>query len=95
MNPHIALLMTRPAHILLCGWRGDHHCYVDLIGVSPAWPLEGWRDAASALAIVQRAKHHKNVCQSPLRFPALRVFSFFFFSFGVQRKSSLTACADV
>ena len=43
--------LTRPADILLYGWRGDGHCYVDLVGVSPA--CGGCRDAVFALAIVE------------------------------------------
>ena len=50
--------LTRPADILLYGWRGDHHCCVDLVGVSPA--RGGWRDAASALATVEQAKREKH-----------------------------------
>ena len=42
--------LTRPADILLYSWRGDSHCCVDLVGVSPA--RGGWRDAASALALL-------------------------------------------
>ena len=46
--------LTRPADILLYGWRGDHHYCVDLIGVSPA--RGDWWDAASALTSVEQSK---------------------------------------
>ena len=50
--------LTRPADILLYCWRDDRHCCVDLVGVSPA--RGSWRDAASALAIVEQAKRDKH-----------------------------------
>ena len=43
--------LTKLADILLYAWRGAHHCYVDLVGVSPA--RGGWRDAASTLPAVE------------------------------------------
>ena len=35
-DPLNSCLLTRPANILLYGWRGDRHSCVDLLGVSPA-----------------------------------------------------------
>ena len=54
--------LTRPADILLYGWREDRHCCVDLVGVSPA--RGGWRDADSAAAVVEQAKRdmHSEEC---------------------------------
>ena len=56
--------LTRPADILLYSWRGDSHCCVDLVGVSPA--RGGWRDAASALLSVEQGKRdkHAHICRS-------------------------------
>ena len=56
--------LTRPADILLYSWRGDSHCCVDLVGVSPA--RSGWRDAASALSSVEQGKRdkHASTCRS-------------------------------
>ena len=51
--------LTRPVDILLYGWRGDHHYFVDLVCVSPA--QGGWRDAASTLATVEQAKRDKHM----------------------------------
>ena len=50
--------LTRPANILLYSWRGDQHCSVDFVGVSPA--RGGWRDAPSAFANVEQAKRDKH-----------------------------------
>ena len=52
--------LTKPADILLYVWLGDHHCCVDLVGVSSA--RNGWRDAASALMIVEQGKREKHAC---------------------------------
>ena len=46
--------LSRPAKILLFSWRGDRHCCVDLVGVSPA--RSNWQQAAEALRLVQEAK---------------------------------------
>ena len=56
--------LTRPADILLYSWRGDSHCCVDLVGVSPA--RSGWRDAAAALPSVEQGKRdkHSATCRS-------------------------------
>ena len=56
--------LTKPADILLYAWRGDHHCCVDLVGVSPA--RNGWRDATSVLSVVEQGKRdkHADVCRS-------------------------------
>ena len=56
--------LTRPADILLYGWRDDHPYCVDLVGVSPA--CGEWRDAVSAIAVVEQAKRdkHSEVCAS-------------------------------
>ena len=56
--------LTKPADILLYAWRGDHHCCVDLVGVSPA--RNGWRDASSVLSVVEQGKRdkHEAVCRS-------------------------------
>ena len=56
--------LTRHANILLCGWRGDQHCCVDLVGDSPA--RGGCRDAPSAFATVVHAKRdeHAQTCAS-------------------------------
>ena len=56
--------LTRPADILLYGWRGDRHCCVGLVGVSLA--RGGKPDAVSALAIVELAKRdkHTQTCAS-------------------------------
>ena len=51
--------LTRPADILLYGWRDDRHCCVDLVGVCPA--RGGWRDAVSVLSVVEQAKRDKHV----------------------------------
>ena len=76
--------LTRPAAILLYGWRGDQHCCVDLVGVSTA--RGGWRDAASAIAILEQAKwdKHKQMCAS-------QRFDFVFFGFSAFRSLSPTA----
>ena len=66
---------------LLYGWRDDHHCCVDLVGVSPA--RGGRRDAASAVARVEQAKRdkHAQTCLShrldfvPFGFSVLGSFS--------------------
>ena len=50
--------LTKPADILLYAWRGDRHCCVDLVGVSPA--RMGWRDATSALFSVEQGKSDKH-----------------------------------
>ena len=56
--------LTKPADILLYAWRGDHHCCVDLVGVSPA--RNGWRDAVSTLSSVEQGNRdkHVSVCRS-------------------------------
>ena len=72
--------LTKPADILLYAWRDDHHCCVDLVGVSPA--RNGWRDAPSALSAVQQGKQdkHVSVCRSngsdfiPFGFSVFRSF---------------------
>ena len=68
--------LTRPADNLLYGWRDDRHCCDDLVGVSPA--RGDWRDAASALVVVEQAKRdkHSEVC-------APHVFDFVPFGFSV------------
>ena len=55
--------LSRLAHILY-SWRGDSHCCVDLVSVSPA--RGGWRDAASALASAEQGKRdkHARTCRS-------------------------------
>ena len=50
--------LTKPADILLYQWLDGRHSCVDLVCVSPA--RGGWRDAASALSIVERAKQEKH-----------------------------------
>ena len=54
--------LSRPAKILLFSWRGDRHCCVDLVGVSPA--RSNWQQAAEALRLVQEAKcaKHAETC---------------------------------
>ena len=56
--------LTKPADILLYACRGDHHCWVDLVGVSPARNV--WRDAPSALSAVEQEKRdkHASICHS-------------------------------
>ena len=56
--------LTRPADILLYGSRDDRQCCVDLVGVSLA--RGGWRDAVSALAIIEQVKRdkHAQTCAS-------------------------------
>ena len=56
--------LTKPADILLYAWRGDHHCCVDLVGVSPAH--NGRRDATSALSVVGQGNRdkHASICHS-------------------------------
>ena len=69
--------MTRHTDILLYSWRGDSHCCVYLVGVSPA--RSGWRDAASALASIEKGKRdkHARTCRAhgfdfiPFRFSSL------------------------
>ena len=48
---------TRPVDILLLSWRGDRHCCVDVVGVSPARYTR--RQAVEALRVVQEAKRVK------------------------------------
>ena len=57
-------MLTRLADILLYCWRDDRHCCVDFVGVSPA--RGSWRDAASAIDIVEQAKRdkHTETCAS-------------------------------
>ena len=87
--------LTRPADILLYGWRGDRHCCIDLVEVSLV--RGGWRDALSALAVVEQAKREKHfeVCAS-YRFD---IMPFNFSVFGsfelLHPKSSLTASGNV
>ena len=45
--------LTRLSYILLFSWRGDRHCCVDLVGVSPA--RSKLRQAVQALRLVQKA----------------------------------------
>ena len=54
--------LTKPADVLLCAWCGDHHCCVDLVGVSPV--RNGWRNATSALSAVEQGKRdkHETIC---------------------------------
>ena len=56
--------LTKPTDILLYAWRGDHQCYVDLVGVSPA--RNGWRDATSVLPIFEEGNwdEHECACRS-------------------------------
>ena len=66
--------------IPLNAWRDDLHCYVDLIGVSPA--RGGLRDVFSALATVEQAMQDKHTkkCNShrfdflPVSFSVLNSF---------------------
>ena len=85
--------LTRLADILLYGWRGDRHCCVDLVGVSPA--RGGWRDAASALASVEQAKRDKHTQTCPCHCFDFVPFGFSVFApFSLHPRSSLTAYAD-
>ena len=70
--------LTRPANILLFSWRGDRHCCVNLVGVSPA--RSSWRQAAQALRLVEEAKgaKHAETCLT-------HGFDFAPFSFSVLR----------
>ena len=67
---------TKPMDVLLSVWGGDHHCCVDVVGVSPA--RNGWRDAPSTLSAVEQGKWDKraSVCRS-------HGFYFIEFSFSV------------
>ena len=85
--------LTRPANILLYGWRGDRHCNVDLVGVSPA--RRGWRDAASALTIVKQTSgtntRRRVLFIDSTSCPSV---SLSLALLALQPRSSLTACAD-
>ena len=72
--------LTRPVDILIFSLRGDRHCCVDLVGVSPTH--FSWRQAAEALRFVQEAKRakHTETCLAqgfkfaPFSFSVLRSF---------------------
>ena len=80
--------LTRPADILLYGWRGDRHCCVDLVGVSP--PHGGYRNAVYALAVVEQAKRdkHTETCASH-RFDFMPFGFSVFGSFGLAAQELL------
>ena len=50
--------LTEPAYLLLYTWRGDRHCCVDRVGVSPV--RMGWRDATFALFLLEQGKSDKH-----------------------------------
>ena len=77
--------LTRPADILLYSWRGDSHCCVDLVEVSPT--RGGWRDAAAALPLVEEGKRdkHSTTCWS---------HGFNFIPFGYSTFGSLGPAAE-
>ena len=54
--------ITRPTDILLYSWRGDRHCCVDLVNVSPAH--QGWRDAALLVFSQEKRDEHTQTCAS-------------------------------
>ena len=60
---------TRPANILLVSWRGDRHCCVVLVVVSPAG--SNWRQAAEALSLSSGG----NACQALLLLVDSVIFS--------------------
>ena len=64
--------LTRPANILLYGWRGDRHYCVDLVGVSPARGC--WRDVAFTLASVEQAKRDKHTHTTSTSCPSVSPF---------------------
>ena len=55
--PQLGLITV--ADFPLYSYRGDSHCCVDLVDVSPT--RGGWRDTASALAYVEQGKRDKPV----------------------------------
>ena len=61
---HCGSGLSRPANILLYSWRGDSHCYVALVSVSPG--RGGWRDGVSTLLSIQQGKRDKHAytCES-------------------------------
>ena len=85
--------LTRPADILLYGWRGDRHCCVDLVRVSPA--RGGRRDVVSALATVEQAKRDKHTQTCARHRFDFEPFGFYVLgSLALQLKSSFIAYAD-
>ena len=49
--------LTKLVDILLYAWRGDRHCYVDLVGVFAA--RMGRRNACSTLLFIEKGKSDK------------------------------------
>ena len=70
--------LTRPADILLFSWRGDQHCCVDRVGVSPTH--SGWQQAAEALRLVQEAKR-ANHAETNIKLEIVSFFIYLYISF--------------